>query len=166
MTQEQADAIRVAAYKGFLKQFVADTRAHGAIPILITPMNRLAFAGDKLTNTLGNFPDAVRQEAKEDNVPLIDLNAMSKVLYETLGPAGAPALFATTGTRTDTTHQGDYGSYELAQCIVTGIRSAVPDLAKYLADDAPHFDPAHPDPVATFAVPKETLTTTERPYGN
>ncbi len=145
---------------------MADTRAHGAIPILITPMNRLAFDGNRLTNTLGNFPTPCARRRRRDNVPLIDLNAMSKVLYETLGPAGAPALFATTGTRTDTTHQGDYGSYELASAIVTGLRSAVPDLAKYLADDAPHFDPAHPDPVAAFAVPKETLTTTERPYGN
>jgi len=154
------------SYKAFLKQFVADTRKHGAIPILATPMNRLAFAGDKLTNTLGDFPAAVRQEAKEDNVPLVDLNAMSTVLYETLGPAGAPALFATANGHTDTTHQGDYGSYELAQCIATGLRSAVPVLAQYLLPDAPHFDPGHPDPVAGFAVPKETVTTTERPYGN
>ena len=154
------------SYQAFLKQFVADTRARGAIPILITPMARLAFAGAKLTNTLGDYPAAVRHEAKEDHVPLVDLNAMSQVLYETLGPAGAPALFATTGTRTDTTHQGDYGSYELAQCVVAGLRAAVPDLAKYLAADAPHFDPAHPDPLAAIEVPKETLTTTERPYGN
>ena len=154
------------SYQGFLKQFVTETRAHGAIPILITPMNRLSFAGSQVTNSLGDFPEAVRREAKEDNVPLIDLNAMSKVLYETLGPAGAPALFATTGTHTDATHQGDYGSYELAQCIVTGIRSVVPDLAQYLAPDASHFDPAHPDPISAFAVPKESVTTTERPYGN
>ena len=154
------------SYTGFLRQFVADTRAHGATPILITPMNRLAFEGATVTNTLGDFPEAVRRVAQEDKVALVDLNAMSKVLYEALGPKQAPALFATANGHTDTTHQGDYGSYELAQCVVTGLRSAVPELAKYLAPDAPHFDPAHPDPLAGFSVPKETLTTTERPYGN
>jgi lysophospholipase L1-like esterase len=155
------------SYKTFLKQFVADTRRHGATPILVTPMNRLAFEGDKLVNTLGDYPDAMRQEAKEDNVPLIDLNAMSKVVYEALGPKGAPAIFAAGPTgRVDTTHQGDYGSYELSQCVVAGIRSEVPALARYLNDDAPHFDPAHPDPFASFSIPKELNTTTERPYGN
>ena len=30
-------------------------------------------------------PDAMRQLGKEENVPVIDLNAMTKVFYETLG---------------------------------------------------------------------------------
>ena len=155
------------SFKTFLKQFVADTRKHGATPILVTPMNRLAFDGDRLVNTLGDYPEAMRQEAREDNVPLIDLNAMSKVLYETLGPKQAPAVFATGPTgKTDDTHQCDYGSYELAQCVVSGIRSAVPALARYLAEDAPYFDPAHPDPVAAFSVFKEPVTAIVRPYGN
>ena len=69
-------------------------------------------------------------------MPLVDLNAMSKVLYEALGPAQAPAVFATGPSgKTDTTHQADYGSWELAQCVVRGIQAAAPDLAKYLASD-------------------------------
>ncbi len=155
-----------ASYSTFLHRYVAETRAHGATLVLVTPMNRLAFDGDTVTNTLGDFPDAMRKVAKDDGVALVDLNAMSKVLYEALGPKGAPAIFAPTPRGPDTTHQGDYGSYELSKCVVRGIRLGVPELAKYLAPDAPQFDPAHPDPVAAFDVPKEKLTTTERPYGN
>jgi lysophospholipase L1-like esterase len=156
-----------ASYTTFMKQYVADVRAHGATIILVTPMNRLAFEGNTLVNTLGDFPDAVRKICREEQVPLVDLNAMSKVLYEALGPAQAPAVFATGPSgKTDTTHQADYGSYELAQCVVRGIRTAAPDLAKYLAADATHFDPAHPDPVAGYDIPKEPVTTIVRPYGN
>ncbi|HEX3729744.1 MAG TPA: rhamnogalacturonan acetylesterase [Opitutaceae bacterium] len=156
-----------ASYTTFMKQYVADVRQHGATIILVTPMNRLAFEGSTLVNTLGDFPDAVRKICREEQVPLVDLNAMSKVLYETLGPAQTPAVFATGPSgKTDTTHQADYGSYELAQCVVRGIRAAAPDLARYLAPDASHFDPAHPDPIASYDIPKEPVTTIVRPYGN
>ena len=76
-------------YKQSLKHFVAEARERGAIPVLVTPMNRRTFDADgKVTNSLGDYPEAVRQVAREENVPLIDLNAMSKPFYEALGPGG------------------------------------------------------------------------------
>jgi lysophospholipase L1-like esterase len=148
-------------YKTALKRFVTEAREHGATPVLITPMNRLTFdETGHITNSLGDFPDAVRQEAKEDKVALIDLNAMSKPFYEALGPAEAHKAFAGK----DTTHHSGYGSYELAKCIVQGIREAKLPLAKFLVDTPP-FDPAHPDPVDKFDVPAEPDMRTARPYG-
>ena len=83
-------------------------------------MNRLTFDGaGKITNSLGDYPEAVRQAAAEEKVALIDLNAMSKLFYEALGPADAHLAFAGK----DTTHHNNYGSYELAKCIVEGIRA-------------------------------------------
>jgi lysophospholipase L1-like esterase len=156
-----------ASYTTFLKQYVADVRQHGATLIFVTPMNRLEFQGNAVVNTLGDFPDAMRKVCQDEQVPLVDLNAMSKVLYETLGPAQTPAVFATGASgKTDTTHQADYGSWELAQCVVRGIRASAPGLAKYLAPDATHFDPAHPDPVASYDIPKEPVTEIVRPYGS
>ena len=107
-------------YKTDSKHFIAVAREHGATPVLVTPMNRLTFddAG-KITNSLGDYPEAVRQAAREENVALIDLNAMSKPFYEALGPKDAHLAFAGS----DTTHHSDYGSYELAKCIVEGIRA-------------------------------------------
>jgi lysophospholipase L1-like esterase len=151
------------SYKDFLKRMVAAAREKGATPVLITPMNRLSFyAEGKITNSLGDFPEAVRQEAKEDHVALIDLNAMSKPFYEALGPVDAHKAFAGE----DKTHHSDYGSYELAKCIVQGIREAKLPLAAYISDDFHGFDPAHPDPVATFDVPADPARGAERPYGN
>jgi lysophospholipase L1-like esterase len=138
-------------YKLSLKRFIAEARQHGATPVLITPVNRLTFDADgKITNSLGDFPEAVRQTAKEENVALIDLNAMSKPFYEALGLVEAHRAFAGK----DTTHHSDYGSYELAKCIVQGIKDAKLPIAKYLVDTGA-FDPSHPDPIASFDVPAE-----------
>jgi lysophospholipase L1-like esterase len=148
-------------YKTTLKRFISEARQHGATPVLITPMNRLTFGQDgHITNSLGDYPDAVRQTAQEEKVALIDLNAMSAPFYEALGPVEAHRAFAGS----DTTHHSDYGSYELAKCIVEGIRQANFPLTKYLVD-MPHFDPARPDPVDKFDIPAEPNARAARPYG-
>jgi lysophospholipase L1-like esterase len=150
-------------YKESLKEFIADARRHGVTPILVTPMNRLTFdAQGKITNSLGDYPEAVRQAGAEEKVAVIDLNAMSKPFYEALGPKDAVKAFADG----DTTHHSNYGSYELARCIVQGIRDAKLGLAKYLVTDAGAFDPAHPDPLSSFEIPAEPRGTVQKPYGN
>lgn len=142
--------------------FVTEAREHGATTVLITPMNRRTFdAEGKVTNSLGDFPEAVRQLAREENVPLIDLNAMSKTLYEALGREGSGRLFAGS----DTTHHSDYGSYELAQCIVLGIEQDRLPITKYLKANLPRFDPAHPDLFEQFDIPPDPNFTTIKPYG-
>ncbi|MCA1686779.1 MAG: rhamnogalacturonan acetylesterase, partial [Planctomycetia bacterium] len=129
-------------YTASLKHFVAEARRLGAVPVLVTPVSRRTFdAGGKVTNSLGGYPDAVRKVAAEEGVTLIDLNAMSVPFYEALGPEGSKKAF------TDNTHHNNYGSYELARCVIEGIRRSRLGLAKSLADDVTPFDPAHPDPV-------------------
>jgi lysophospholipase L1-like esterase len=149
-------------YKADLKRFIAEARQHGATPVLITPMNRLSFDDTgHITNSLGDYPEAVRQTAKEEKVALLDLNAMSKPFYEALGTADAHKAFAGA----DTTHHSDYGSYELARCIVQGIKDDDLPIARFLVD-VPKFDPAHPDPIEKFDVPAEPLGPVIKPYGN
>jgi len=151
----------LTTYKATLKRFIADAREHGATPVLISPMHRLKFGDDgKIVNTLGDFPDAVRQAAQEEKAAFIDLNSMSAKFYEALGPLVAPKAFAGA----DTTHHSDYGSYELAKCIVEGIRQARLPLVKFLVD-MPVFDPAHPDAVDKFDLPAEPNMRAPRPYG-
>jgi len=150
-------------YAASLRKFVAAAREHGATPVLITSMNRLTFDADgKITNSLGDFPEAVRRVAKEEKVALIDLNAMSKPFYEAMGPVESHKAFAGK----DTTHHSNYGSYELAKCIVEGIRQNHLPIEKFLVPGLPAFDPAHPDSVATFDVPAEPMATVQTPYGH
>jgi hypothetical protein len=103
----------------------------------------------------------VRQVAQEEKVALIDLNAMSKPFYEALGPEQAHVAFAGN----DKTHHSNYGSYELAKCVVEGIKSARLPLANFLVD-MPKFDPANPDSFERFDIPAEPAGPAIKPYGN
>ena len=150
-------------FKASLKQFVEAARKKGGIPILITPMHRRTFdAAGKITNSHGDYPEAVRQAAKEENAPLIDLTSISKDLYEALGPKESGALFK----EGDGTHHTNYGSYELAKCIVQAIRDQKLPLAKYLINDLPKFDPKKPVPLASFALPASPVFDATKPLGN
>lgn len=146
----------LAVYKSNLKKIMAMTLARGATPILITSMERKSGIEQ---DTLAGYPDVVRAVAREDGVALIDLHTMSKTLYRALGAKLDKAF-------QDGTHHNNYGSYELARCVVTGIRANQLELAKFLAQDAGVFDPAHPDPIETFAVPASLMRDTLKPDGN
>ncbi|MBC7368643.1 MAG: rhamnogalacturonan acetylesterase [Undibacterium sp.] len=149
------------SYKADLERFVAAARAHGGIPVLVTSMHRKSLDGaGKIQNTLGHYPEAVRSVAREQKVALIDLNALSAQFYEALGPMQIGSAFQ------DGTHHNNYGSYELAKCVVAGIRAAKLDLAQHLAADAIPFDPTKPDAVADFKMPASPQASTVRPDGS
>ena len=163
-------------YKAALKQAVEEIRQHGGIPVLVTSMNRRRFdAAGKIVNTLGDYLEAVRQDAIEEKVPLVDLNAMSKTLFDTLGPDGTLKAFVhypagtfpgqVTALRDDT-HFNAYGAYELAKCVVEGIRANIPALAPLLRHDTPRFAPAQPDPVSTWSLPPSVMRQIAKPAGN
>ena len=150
-------------YKERLRTFVTEARKRGGIPVLITPVQRRTFdAQGKITNSHGDFPEAVRQVAKEERVPLVDLHAMSSVLYEAWGPERSPRAFAPN----DGTHHNNYGSYELARCIVNGIKTNRLSLTKHLATDTAVFDPNHPDPMDSFKLPASPQRTQIKPPGS
>ena len=161
MKEKGAGVGAFTTYKADMEKLVTDTRARGGTPVLVTSMNRKSFdATGHVVNTLKDYPDAVRAVAKEMNVPLVDLNAVSKILYEAIGKANIDKAFV------DGTHHNAYGSYELARCVIEAIRQDKLHLARFIVDDLPAFDPAHPDPIDTFAVPASPLNSTEKPLGN
>ncbi|HSV15475.1 MAG TPA: hypothetical protein VLI90_14540, partial [Tepidisphaeraceae bacterium] len=86
-----------------------------------------------------------------------------------LGEKPSIQLFAHVGndlSKFDKTHHGPYGAYEIAKCVVQGIRDDKLELANHLADDVPAFDPAKPDPVETFDVPPSPGLTNQKPLGD
>lgn len=148
-------------YGESLRQFIREARQRGAHPVLVTSMHRRQFdEAGKVVDTMQGFPEAMRQVAKAEQVPLIDLNAMSKVLYEALGTEGSTAAFV------DGTHHNAYGAYQMARCIAEGIKSEAPDLSKHLAADMPTYDPAHPDSPETFKIPASPQQSEVKPEGS
>lgn len=76
-----------------LRRYVEETRARGAIPVLLTPLTRRQFVDGRLQNDLEPWAEAVRRVARETNTPLVDLNAASTEAVQALGPVLA-ARFA------------------------------------------------------------------------
>jgi lysophospholipase L1-like esterase len=153
MKDKATNALEV--YKSNLKRVVARTRSLGGTPVLVTSMERKAGIDGP---TLMGYPDAVREVAKDENCALIDLNTMSQIFYHALG-ANLDKAFQ------DGTHHNNYGSYELARCVVEGIKKAKLPLAKLIVDDFP-FDPAHPDDVDKFQMAVSPATSNTKPLGN
>ncbi len=164
-------------YKANLGRFIVAARGKGGLPVLVTPMERRRFdAAGQPQPTLADYAAAVRQVGAEQRVPVIDLHALSLQLYAALGPEKSTRAFvfypagAFPGQEKrleDNTHHNAYGAYELARCIVEGIRSQVPALAAYLAEDARPFDPRNPDAPETIDIPASPLAgPPEKPAGN
>ena len=163
-------------YNQYLKRYIDSARAHRAIPVLVTSTCRRAFdQHGKLTPTLGQFPDAMRYEAKKDGVALLDLNRMTRTLYETLGQDKSRELFVQfprgtfpgqQTTLADNTHFSDFGAYELARCMAHAISTSKLPLSQYLKPGAGNFDPAHPDDIRGWDLPFTPMYTSVKPYGN
>jgi lysophospholipase L1-like esterase len=160
---QKPNAVSIDDYKKLLIDYIEKTRAKGATPVLVTSMNRHTFdAEGKIANSLAGYPDAMREVAAAQHAALIDLNAMSKTLFEAMGPEGSLKAFMhypansfpnQTQAINDDTHFNVYGAYELARCVVHGIRQAKLPLRKRLNKDIPDFDPSKPDPQAKFSLP-------------
>ncbi len=175
-TKSSAYAAPFGDYQDLLKRYISEARSRGATPVLVTPMLRRSFDEEGLViNTHGDYPEAMRQVAKEVEVTLIDLFAMSKVLYETLGPEDSKKLFlhypmgSFPGQEKeiqDNSHHSTYGAYELAKCVVKGLRESQLELADYLLEDLPDFDPSHPDPFSSWDLPLSPSIDITKPDGN
>jgi lysophospholipase L1-like esterase len=154
-------------YKAEIKTHVEAVRARGGHAVIASPMERRGFDEQgKVIPSLIEYADAARQAAQELGVPFIDLNTMSKTLYEALGPEQSKLAFAEpTPGHLDNTHHNSYGSYELAKAIVTGLQQTNLPVAAYIQDNF-RFDPARPDPVAQFAIPPSPRRTQQRPLGD
>lgn len=164
------------SYKSDLKYLVDEARAKGANPVLVTSMHRRSFdENGKVINTHGEYPNAVRLLAKEENVPLIDLNNMSKDLYEAWGVEGSKKAFVHYPAGTfpgqdkaleDNTHFNPYGGYQIARCIIKGIIDNRLAIQKYIKKEYRNYNPAYPDAFETFHIPLTPFSSTIKPDGN
>ena len=166
------------AYYSFmtsLKTFIDEARLRGAHPVLVTPTQRRSFGPDgHIRDTHEDYPEAIRWLAEKENVPLIDLNEMTRTLYEAMGVEPSKRAFVhypagsypgQTQDFADNTHFNPYGAYEIARCIVEGLKTQVPDLARHLKP-FPTFDPTHPDNPDNFHWDDSPFTEIEKPDGN
>jgi DNA sulfur modification protein DndE len=129
-------------YRDNLKQMVEATRAKKAHPILCTPVMRRRF--DKEGNFYdvhGEYPEVVRQLAKDLGVPLVDMHRSSEAVVVAHGPEDSKQIFLHIPPGayeilpeglTDNTHFSAYGARLMAQLFAEGLKKQPSGLSKYL----------------------------------
>ena len=131
-----------ADYRRNLIRFVHEVRTKNGNPVLLTPVVRRKFdTNGNFVDTHGEYPDIVRDVAKEQNVPLIDMHRKSEAMIKNLGVEDSRKLFLQlkpgenpnypNGIE-DNTHFNPFGAEVMAKLAVEGIRDSKIKLRKYL----------------------------------
>lgn len=133
-------------YKWFLKQYIDVARKVGAIPVLVTPVSRLNFQGDKIrphhdsvdknspsqpVSTNNSYVQAVLQLGQEEKVAVLDAFDITVKLYEGARAKGKkypPQLFGS-----DTTHNNKLGGFIIAGLIAQDLKARNWDISKFTA---------------------------------
>ncbi len=117
-------------YSDYLRRYINESRAAGAVPVLITPMYRRKYdAQGKLSDNLQPYAEAMKNVAKETQTPLVDLYTASGELYLKLGPEKTDEL---SNAPDDRTHFNQKGAQLMAALIMERLPEAEPSLKAYL----------------------------------
>ena len=106
---------------------------------------------------------------------VLDLNAMSKTMYEAWGSEESIKAFVhypagtfpgQTQALADNTHFNSYGGYQICKCVLRGLIDHKSPLTRYFVKDFKNFNPAKPDKFSTFNLPPTPFSSIEKPDGN
>lgn len=139
-SKEKADRYTTPEqYKSNLLKFIRETRNKKANPVLLTPVSRRKFKDTLQIPTHAVYSALVKEVAKEQNVPLIDLDAKSMALYQQFGSENSKLLFLQLKPgehpnypdgKNDNTHFNELGARLIAQLVLSGIRELKIELAE------------------------------------
>lgn len=164
------------SYTDLLHEFIAKIKAKGGNPFLLTPTQRRSF--DKLGNikdTHKDYPAAMRKVAKDLNVPLIDLHAMTRTLYESWGTELSTKAFVQYPANTfpgqtkklkDNTHFNEFGAHEIALCVRKGILDQQLSLQKFLNNTTNKYQPNTPNSPTNWSIQMSPRFNYVKPLGN
>ena len=164
------------SFTDLLNEFVNRAREKGGIPVFVTPTQRRSFNAKGIIElTHGDYPAAMRKAAKDLNVPLIDLNAKTKIMYEAWGPEASKKAFVQYPANTfpgqdeelkDNTHFNTFGANEIAQCILQGIIDNKLPIADHIIRFEAPYDPSSPSKFSDWKLIMSPRFVSKKPEGN
>jgi len=144
--------VPIDGYRQNLRTFIAEARAAGVKPILVTPLTRRYFGKDgKIHSDLTAYCDAMKEVAAEQHVPLIDLQPGSIAYLDSIGEKAGNKLGLTKKDKDgnvvpDKTHLNLQGSYVFGRIVAEDLRNVEPALANYVLPDPAAVNVVAPQP--------------------
>jgi len=150
------------SYAENIRRYIAQTRAMGAVPVIVTSLSRRTFKDGKVVEDLKDYAAAARRTAQEEGVTVVDLNAMSTALLNTMTQEQADKFDATAHPDAkaensdkatpalDRTHLNDYGKKVFGRMVADNLIRTQVELGPDVIGE-----PA----VATAAEPKQAAPT-------
>jgi lysophospholipase L1-like esterase len=119
----------VHTYGWYLKKFIADTKAHGATPLVCSPVPRMNWKDGKIVRVSTTYQKWAAEVAASEGVAFVDLDEIIALRYDAMGPEKVEAMFADAGT-----HTTRAGAELNAECVVEGLKALKNDpLEGYFA---------------------------------
>ncbi len=125
-----------------LTRYVAETRAKGGIPILLTPTQRRKFDSTGVfVDQHADYPNVVREVAAKEKVLLIDIEKESKKYISSEGPEGAKKMFLHYPVgifrkfmkgAADDTHFSPFGAMKISDMVAEAILASNEHLRSFL----------------------------------
>ncbi|WP_460920750.1 rhamnogalacturonan acetylesterase [Pontibacter brevis] len=120
----------VHSYGWYLRQFIAEVKAKGATPIVLSPVPRNTWNNGKPNRNDQDYGKWAAEAAKQGDAVFIDLNKIIADRYEQEGEEKVRSTYFNT---TDHTHTIEAGAIVNAASVVEGIRqNRKLELNKYL----------------------------------
>ena len=121
-------------YAANMRRYIDEARAAGARPVIVTSLSRRTYKDGKLVQDLSAYSNAAKRVATEAGVPVIDLNAASTKLLETLTQEQADAFNAAAhpdaagNTGPDRTHLNPTGAAVFARMVADSLAKGCVEL--------------------------------------
>lgn len=109
----------VHSYGWYLREVIRETKAKGAIPVVITPIPRNDWENGKIRRTPGSYPQWAMEIAKQEKVECIDLNKLMSVKLDGFGEAQVTGKYFYSR---DHTHTSAEGAVLAANMVVNGLK--------------------------------------------
>ena len=123
----------VHTFGWYLNKMIADTKAKGATPIVLSLTVRNIWKDGKIFRSKDSHAGWAEQVAGTEGVAFVDLNELSAQRYDELGREKVEPLFADEHTQTRAA-----GAELNAQCVIAGLKALKGNpLALYLRETKP-----------------------------
>ncbi|MDI3412443.1 hypothetical protein QKW52_28435 [Bacillus sonorensis] len=81
-------------FQDYLKTYIDRTREKGGRPVLVTTQSKRTFDENGVFyNSIGEYPNAMKELGRNMNVPVIDLNRKSIAYYNAIGVEATKQVF-------------------------------------------------------------------------